>query len=46
MRPVKFENNAYSDFIEWANSNKSVLKKITELIKDIDRNGDCKGHYN
>lgn len=39
MKTVQFEEVAYSDFVNWASENKVVFKKITDLIKDIDRNG-------
>jgi len=39
MKPIKFEADAYNNFIDWSLENKIIFKKITELIKDIDRNG-------
>ena len=39
MKTVQFEEAAYSDFINWASEDKAIFKKITDLIKDIDRNG-------
>ena len=40
MKIVQFEDVAYGDFINWATNNKKIFKKITDLIKDIDRNGE------
>ncbi len=39
MKTIQFEEVAYSDFVNWTAENKEVFKKITNLIKDIDRNG-------
>ncbi len=39
MKPIRFEENSYQDFINWASENKEIFKKINSLIKDIDRNG-------
>jgi len=37
MKPVQFESKAYKDFIAWSSENKDIFRKITELVKDIDR---------
>jgi toxin YoeB len=39
MKTVQFENTAYDDFVNWATVDKAIFRKITDLIKDIDRNG-------
>ena len=32
-------DDAWNDYLEWQKKDKKVLKKINDLIKDIDRNG-------
>ena len=39
MKTVQFEEATYIDFVNWASENKTIFKKIADLIKDIDRNG-------
>ena len=39
MRTVQFEDATYGDFVNWASDDKTIFKKIADLIKDIDRNG-------
>lgn len=34
-----FSANAWEEYISWVNEDKKVLKRINELIKDIERNG-------
>lgn len=34
-----WSNDAWEDFLYWQENDKQVLKRIIELIKDIDRNG-------
>ena len=38
MKTVQFEEATYIDFVNWASENKTIFKKIADLIKDIDRN--------
>ena len=34
-----FSNTAWKEYIYWQSEDKKVLKKINELIRDIERNG-------
>ncbi len=34
---ITFTKNAWEDYLYWQNTDKKVLKKINELIKDIQR---------
>jgi len=34
-----FTDIAWEDYLYWQTTDKKILKKINELIKDIDRNG-------
>ena len=34
MKTVQFEDATYSDFVNWASENKTIFKKIADLIKD------------
>jgi len=34
-----FSNTAWEEYIYWQTEDKKVLKRINELIKDIERNG-------
>jgi toxin YoeB len=34
---ITFSENAWEDYISWLNEDKKMLKKINELIKDIQR---------
>jgi toxin YoeB len=36
---VVFTETAIKEYLEWQNQDKKTLKKINELIKDIQRNG-------
>ena len=36
-------NEAWNDYLYWQTQDKRTLKKINELIKDIERNGYSKG---
>ena len=39
-----WSDHAWDDYIYWQAQDKKTLKKINELLKDIDRNGyKCKG---
>ena len=34
-----FTNTAWKEYQYWQNENRQILKRINELIKDIERNG-------
>jgi len=34
-----FTNTAWEEYMYWQNENRQILKRINELIKDIERNG-------
>lgn len=34
-----FTNTAWQEYLYWQNENQQILKRINELIKDIERNG-------
>ncbi|MDD2620086.1 MAG: Txe/YoeB family addiction module toxin [Syntrophomonadaceae bacterium] len=34
-----FTNTAWQEYLYWQNENRQILKRINELIKDIERNG-------
>lgn len=34
-----FSDYAWEDYLQWQKEDKKILKKINEIIKDIDRNG-------
>jgi toxin YoeB len=38
MKSIRFELSAYQDFIQWSIEDKVIFKKITQIVKDIDRN--------
>jgi toxin YoeB len=39
-----WSDSAWDDYLYWQTQDKKTLKKINELLKDIDRNGyKCKG---
>ena len=38
MRKI-WDESAWTDYLYWQTQDKKTLKKINELIKDIDRNG-------
>ena len=35
---ITFSKNAWEDYLSWQKEDKKVLRKINELIKDIQRN--------
>lgn len=35
---IVFSKNAWIDYISWQSENKKILKRINDLIKDIQRN--------
>ena len=34
---IVFSKNAWEDYVSWQKENKNVLRRINELIKDINR---------
>ncbi|MBP8819586.1 MAG: Txe/YoeB family addiction module toxin [Syntrophomonadaceae bacterium] len=34
-----FTNTAWREYLYWQNENRQILRRINELIKDIERNG-------
>ena len=39
-----FTDNAWADYLYWQTQDRKTLKKINNLLKDIERNGyDCSG---
>lgn len=36
---IKWEDEAWEEYLDWQIKDKKVLKKINDLIKDIRRNG-------
>lgn len=36
-------DNAWDDYLYWQTQDKKTLKKINELLKDIERNGNMEG---
>ncbi len=34
---ITFSKNAWEDYVSWQKENKNILRKINELIKDIQR---------
>ena len=40
---VTFTEEAWKEYMDWQSENKKTLKKINELIQDIQRNGFLKG---
>ena len=43
MNDVSFSPIAMKDYMEWQTEDRKMLKKINDLIKDIQRNGPMKG---
>ena len=40
-----WQDEAWDDYLYWQTQGKKTLKKINDILKDIDRNGyNCKGH--
>lgn len=35
----RWSDKAWEEYVEWQTEDKKILKKINELIKDIERNG-------
>jgi len=38
-----FEDDAWDDYVYWQSQDKKTLKKINELLKDIERSGESQG---
>ena len=38
-----FSERGFEDYIYWQTQDKKILKKINDLLKDIERNGALKG---
>jgi len=36
---IKFAGKGWSDYLYWQSQDKKTLKKVNEIIKDIERNG-------
>ena len=36
---IVFTHTAWKQYVEWQREDKKIVKRINELIKDIDRNG-------
>ena len=43
MNDVSFSHTALKDYMEWQTEDRKTLKKINDLIKDIQNNGLMKG---
>jgi toxin YoeB len=43
MDDVTFHDRAFKEYMEWQTEDRKTLKKINELIKDIQRNGLLQG---
>lgn len=39
MSKVLFAEKAWEDYVYWQETNKKILKRINQLLKDIARNG-------
>ncbi|HYV92075.1 MAG TPA: Txe/YoeB family addiction module toxin [Chitinophagales bacterium] len=37
MRAIKFESNAFTEYLDWRKMNTQMFDKINELIKEISR---------
>lgn len=41
-----WHDEAWEEYLEWQTKDKKTLKKINDILKDIDRNGYfCSGHH-
>ena len=40
---ISWTDEAWNDYLYWQNQDKKTLKRINQLIKDIERNGNMKG---
>ena len=40
-----WDDGAWTEYLEWQTKDKRILKRINQLLQDIDRNGySCSGH--
>jgi len=39
MSDINFKEDAWSEYLYWQKQDKKTLKKINEIIKDLERNG-------
>jgi toxin YoeB len=39
MRDLVFKQTAWEDYLYWQMGNRKILRRINQLLKDIDRNG-------
>ena len=40
---ITFTENAFSEYLSWQHEDKKTLRRINELLKDIQRNGFTEG---
>ena len=38
-KTISFQGRGWEDFIYWAEHDKKILKRVNQLVKDIERNG-------
>jgi len=43
MSELIWSNDAWNDYLYWQSQDKKTLKRINQLVKDIDRNGALTG---
>ena len=43
MNDFTFDKDAWDEYVEWQRQDRKTIKKINDLIKDIQRNGPMKG---
>jgi len=43
MNDLIFDPDAFSEYLDWQNEDRKTLRKINDLITDIQRNGVMKG---
>lgn len=43
MTNKRWDDKAWDEYVDWQNKDKKTLKRINDLIKDIERNGLNKG---
>jgi toxin YoeB len=43
MKGVFFSSAAWEQYLSWQQLDRKTLKKINDLLKDIQRNGPCEG---
>ena len=48
---INWNSEAWKEYVDWQSKDKKIIKKINEIIKDIQRNGNeviiiaCANHY-